>query len=293
MDKACQYLLGDINTTHVSTGTSTDDNMNSNLIENEKPPHSSSFNVINETIRKNLPKSSTKLLDLKRSGIIFDGESCVREFIVRIEDYFLGRNFDEALLIGAFSDLLSGTASKWFRHVRINICSWYQLKVELLKRFDKPNYDYLLEESMRTRKQETSETLPDFITNIRDMSSRLFNPPSDVTLFTIIKHNMLSVYKPHFVDKDINTWERFETLAKLYEPMVDKSNLVNEKISKNHSVALDTKNLVCRKCEGTGHNYKSCTKITGLVCFNCKTPGKTTRNCDICTAKNTAPSKNL
>lgn len=74
--------------------------------------------LLNEHIRKNLPYT-TKLPDLKRSKINYSGKTCVREFITQIEEYLLCKNFDENFLVGSFSDLLSGTALKWFRSVRI------------------------------------------------------------------------------------------------------------------------------------------------------------------------------
>lgn len=97
----------------------------------ETPAHSSSavvknlpsFNMMNDSVRKCLPASSTKLPDLKRSRINFEGKTCVREFITQVEEYFLYKNFDEALLVGSFSDLLSGSAAKWFRTICFNIAS--------------------------------------------------------------------------------------------------------------------------------------------------------------------------
>ncbi|CAB3255907.1 unnamed protein product [Arctia plantaginis] len=104
-------------------------------------PSLPSFNSMNEHVRRNMPAYTTKLPDLTRSKIIFDGKTCVREFITRVEDYFVFRNFHEAVLIGSFADLLAGTAAKWFRTIRRKISSWVELRAALLGRFDRPDYD--------------------------------------------------------------------------------------------------------------------------------------------------------
>lgn len=176
-------------------------------------PSFNSMNVlVNEHIKKNLP-SAIKLPDLKRSKIKFDGKSCVREFITEVEEYFLYKNFDEILLVGSFTDLLDGIALKWFRTVRFRIPSWHELKLALLKRFDRPDFDYFLEHDLRTRKQKSSESLTDFITEIMDMASRLSTPLFDAVLVNIIKHNMLPIYTPFIFGKHINSVEQFLVFA--------------------------------------------------------------------------------
>lgn len=258
----------------------------------EKPAHSSSFNMINETIRKNLPKCSTKLPDLKRSGILFEGKTCVREFIVQVEDYFLYRNFDESVLVGAFSELLSGTAAKWFRANRFFIGSWLDLKVALLKRFDKCDFDYFLEHDLRTRKQKYNESLPDFITEILDMSNRLSNPLLESTLINIIKHNMLPIYTPYILGKDIISLDFFTAFGKELEPLVDrkpfKVPVKNFKFEKSYSSAVKS-TVTCLKCGEIGHSFKNCFKIPGIICFKCKKLGVTTKDCEACAlAKNSS-----
>lgn len=294
MDKAIQcppvenILPGD-SVTLKSAGTCTgDDGMEYDQFDNavkEKPAHSSSFNMINETIRKNLPKCSTKLPDLKRSGILFEGKSCVREFIVQVEDYFLYRNFDECVLVGAFSELLSGTAAKWFRANRFFISSWLDLKVALLKRFDRCDFDYFLEHDLRTRKQKYNESLPDFITEILDMSNRLSIPLSETTLISVIKHNMLPIYTPYILGKDISSLDFFTAFGKELEPLVDrkpfKVPVKNVKFEKSYSSAAQS-TITCLKCGEIGHSFKNCSKIPGIICFKCKKLGVITKDCEAC-----------
>lgn len=252
-------------------------------------PSFNSMNIlVNEHIKKNLP-SAIKLPDLKKSKINFDGKSCVREFITEVEEYFLYKNFDEILLVGSFTDLLSGIALKWFRTVRFRIPSWRELKVALLKRFDRPDFDYFLEHDLRTRKQKSSESLPDFITDILDMASRLSSPLLDAVLVNIIKHNMLSIYTPFIFGKYIDSVEQFLVLAKELEVFVSHKSLKAEK-STVKSNAVQT----CLKCKKPGHHFKHCTSIPGVICFKCQKVGVTSKNCDVCNKedKSSGESKN-
>lgn len=270
------------------------------------PAHSStaagqnlpSFNAMNELVRKNLPASSIKLPDLKRSKIVFEGKTCVREFITQVEEYFLYKNFDESLLVGSFSDLLSGSAAKWFRTIRFNIASWTELKVALLKRFDKLEFDYFLEYELRTRKQKFSESLPDFITELMDMASRLATPISESVVITIVKHNMLPIYTPYVVGRHIASLDCFMNLGKELEIFVNRKSLKEPfkpfKVEKIQSSAVKTENPLCLKCQSSGHTYRDCATIPGMICFKCKKLGVITKFCDVCNLekKNSTESKN-
>lgn len=324
MDKETQFPpLRELKDTHISRGTVEEPVAVHGAVDmtevpdpfgnNEAMAHSSlacaptltlpSFNMLNaqlnENIKKNFP-ATTKLLDLKRSRITFNGKTCVRDFITQVEEYFLYKNFDEYLLVGSFSDLLSDIALKWFRTVRINIASWPQLKEALLKRFDKPEFDYFLEYELRTRKQRPSESLPDFITEIMDLASRLSTPMLDFSIINIIKHNMLTIYTPFVFGKAITSLDHFLQLGKELEVFVDRKSLISSKPTKFYKPSAQfnaiqsNNNLVCLKCKSSGHSYKNCPSISGVICFKCQKVGVTTKNCDVCNLdKNNSPeSKN-
>jgi len=268
---------------------------------NYSPPiNLPTFNLLNvslnEHIKRNLP-STTKIPDLKKSKINFNGKTCVREFITQIEEYFLFKNFDENILVGSFSDLLSDTALKWFRSVRIYISSWQNLKAALLKRFDRCDYDYFLEQDLRTKKQKYSESLPDFITDIMDMASRLSSPLLESTLIQIIKHNMLHIYMPYVVGKQILSIEQFLNLGRELEVFVNKSSLSINKPFKQEKFkvnAVEFDNLVCLKCKSSGHSYRNCPSFPGVICFKCHKVGVLTKSCDNCNSgkKVSTESKN-
>lgn len=264
----------------------------------------SSFNTMNDSVKKNLPSPNTKLPDLKRSRIVYEGKTCVREFITQVEEYFLYKNFDEFLLVGSFSDLLSGSAAKWFRANRANIASWLDLKVALLRRFDKLEHDYFLEYELRTRKQRTNESLPDFITELVDMASRLTTPIAESVIITITKHNMLPIYTPYVVGRSISSLDSFLSLGKELEVFVSRKPLVKEvpkpsrfervQSSVVHTNTVQPDSIVCLKCKTAGHTYRDCPAIPGMICFKCQKLGVITKFCDVCNSEkvNSTNSKN-
>ncbi|CAG9790323.1 unnamed protein product [Diatraea saccharalis] len=216
-------------------------------------------------------KKSTyyKRPDVSKSKILFDGKSCVREFITSVDEYMVSRDIDEYFIVTSFSDFLTGVAKKWFRTVRVNYSSWYSLKVDLLKRFDKLDFDYQLEFLLRTRKQKSTETLSDFIIELQDMSFRLSDPLSEQNLINIIKHNMLRSYAMYFVGRNITSIDQIVRLGREIEELASDGN----------SIKSD-KNLTCLKCKRQGHNYRNCSSIPGIICFNCHRHGVTTLTCD-------------
>lgn len=269
-----------------------------NLIEFAEPQlHSSSiptlpsFNALNEIVRRNLPSSSFKLPDLKRSNISYSGNTCVRDFILQVEEFFLYKNFSEPLLVGSFSDLLTGTAAKWFRIVRSTISSWPELKAALLKRFDTLEFDYHLESELRTRKQKPSESLPEFITDIMDMANRLAEPLMESVLITIVMHNMLPVYMPFVVGRVVPSLDAFIDIGRQLEMFVDRKPVKDTSKPKPRSCAGKTE-TICLKCNAKDHLYKNCPTYPGMICFKCKKPDVTTRSCDVCNPIKPSPSKN-
>jgi hypothetical protein len=227
--------------------------------------------------------------DLSKCKINFDGKSCVREFLIQVEELQYARSIDDAYLVRAFSSLLSDHALKWFRSVRSQITSWYGLKLALLRRFDKNDFDYQLEFQLRTRKQKPKETLSEFIIDLMDMSSQLIYPLSESILIDIFRHNMLPSLMVHFVGRPLSNMDAVVRLSKeidAYNTVIPHQQTAShsnfEKPLRKFN-AVDVKNdHICLKCKRTGHHYKECKSIKGTICFKCNKKDVTTLTCDNC-----------
>lgn len=272
------------------------DNMNNNnhsvlSIPTQLPNILNLPNVMSQTMHLD-PRSSynfSKQPDLSKCKINYNGKACVREFILQVEELVLARNIDDAYLVRAFTCLLSGHALKWFRTIRSQINSWYELKVALLRRFDNTDFDYQLESELRTRKQKPKETLSDFIIDLMDMNSQLVSPLAETTLINIFRHNMLTHRLVHFIGRPMISMDAEIRLSKeidayyvttSHQQTASYSNF--DKTPRKFNPVNVNKDLVCLKCKRTGHSYKECKTIKGTVCFKCNKKDVTTLTCDNC-----------
>ncbi|XP_063373154.1 uncharacterized protein LOC134661135 [Cydia amplana] len=241
----------------------------------------------------------TKQPDLTKCKINYNGRTCVREFLTQVEELQYARRIDEAYLVRAFPCLLSDSALKWFRTVRHRVTTWYELKLALLRRFDKNDFDYQLEYQLRTRKQRPKESLSDFIIDLMDMNGQLTFPLTETVLLGIFRHNMLPSLMVHFVGKttyDMDVIVRLSKEIDAYTMTVPSqhqstSNSNLDKPTRKYNPIDVVKPLTCLKCEKNGHHYRDCKTIRGTICFKCKKRDVTTLTCDICKSGTTEPTK--
>lgn len=79
----------------------------------------------------------------------FDGKSCVRVFIQRIDKFCQAKiNLHNKILTNA-PEIFTGEALHWFRSSRDSVSTWDELVALLKHDFDRPDFDYkLLAEKM-------------------------------------------------------------------------------------------------------------------------------------------------
>ncbi|XP_073967158.1 uncharacterized protein [Choristoneura fumiferana] len=240
-----------------------------------------------QTVKGNFYKKP----DLSKFRYKFNGKTCVREFLTNFEEYCVARDIADNHILNSFAEVLTDSALKWFRSVRTNIFTWQRLKFELLRRFDKLNFDYQLEFDLRTRKQRQGETLSDFIIDLVDMSNRLTIPLQELTLLEILRHNMLPKYSMHLLGRNIISINELVQFSKIIEEYNStqteerKPQIDARKFNKKPYVAVVTsppsaKN--CLKCDESGHSFKECRKIPGMICFRCKKANTTVKFCTNC-----------
>lgn len=229
--------------------------------------------------------------DLSKFRYKFNGKTCVREFLTNFDEYCVARDIADNHILNSFAEVLTDSALKWFRSVRPNILTWQRLRLELLKRFDKLNFDYQLEFDLRTRKQRQGETLSDFIIDLVDMSNRLTIPLQDLALLEILRHNMLPSYSMHLLGRNIISIDELVQFSKIIEEYNStqteerKPQIEGRKFYKKPNVAVVTtppsaKN--CLKCDENGHSFRECKNIPGMICFRCKKANTTVKNCNNC-----------
>lgn len=221
--------------------------------------------------------TSQKEESLSKWNLNFSGDSCVREFFSRVEEETEARVVTHQCVVRRFHELLSGSALKYFRSIRIPGLEYAHLKAAFYRTFDVTDYDFKIERELRSLKQGSTQTVRDFVINARDLNSRLRTPIDESSLFTIVKYGMHPRFYPCLATNLIVDMDALLQVASNFETFQIAS-------SSTMSVAplqVETPPL-CLKCGEAGHQYRACVKFPGPVCFRCKRPGVITRDCGSC-----------
>lgn len=129
--------------------------------------------------------------DLRFSG---DEKQSASEFLQNARDYSHSRGVTEAELLRSISDLLTGSARKWFRTNTVPFSNWTDFVQRFLKDFE-PIYesDRLLD-SIKKRLQRPDESIIQFFVTMEDLFLRLPRPLNEYDRLDIIRNNLLPRY---------------------------------------------------------------------------------------------------
>ncbi|KAL0870001.1 hypothetical protein ABMA27_015882 [Loxostege sticticalis] len=74
----------------------------------------------------------------------FDGKTCVRSFIEKVEEFIKARNISSDKVLSFAAEIFTENALHWFRSIRDTVNSWEELVILLKKDFGQFDYDYRL-----------------------------------------------------------------------------------------------------------------------------------------------------
>ncbi|KAL0858559.1 hypothetical protein ABMA27_012412 [Loxostege sticticalis] len=124
----------------------------------------------------------------------FDGKSCVRSFIQRLEEFRQAKNVSDDKIMSYAYEIFTGDALHWFRSIKDDVKHWDNLVTKLRQDFDIFDYDYRMITEIRNRTQGESENIIVFLAIIKGMFSRLSTPMSEKDQLEIILHNIRPCY---------------------------------------------------------------------------------------------------
>lgn len=132
--------------------------------------------------------------EIKFSGD--EEKSSATEFLQIVDDYSKSRNVSERELLNSISDLLIGSARKWFRATSVNqpFQSWFDFSTRFLEDFE-PVYDSdRLLDSIKRRFQQSDETVVKYFICMEDLFLRLPYKIVEQQRVKIIYKNLLPRY---------------------------------------------------------------------------------------------------
>lgn len=177
--------------------------------------------VVNVSCDRNL---NSEIFKLK-----FNGKTCVRSFIQKIQEFVESRNITYEKLLSYGYEIFTDDALHWYRQVRSNITSWEELCKLLKTDFSQSDYDYRLFNEIRARTQGEHENISIYIAIMHGMFSRLSVSPSEEDKLEILLHNVRPTYASTLAaSPTINTINDLKSICKNFENIQSRSAQFHE-----------------------------------------------------------------
>ena len=234
-------------------------------------------------------------------------------FLESVKDKAQSRNVDDALLFKCASDLFTGSALVWFRSglERGVFSTWSQLVVHLKRTFLPEDWEDILMDEIKCRRQGADESIEIYVACISKMFSRLTSPPSQLAQLKIMWKNLHLFYLERIELLSLNTIEDLlakgrvieyarqvtesrrnaESKPNLIDPDlaykgISKSRKPDPKVAVVETSKEDPKSgkmSMCWNCRKlSSHMGRDCPEVRSKYCYKCGHQGVTTKECPKC-----------
>ncbi|XP_052127493.1 uncharacterized protein LOC127750295 [Frankliniella occidentalis] len=249
--------------------------------------------------------ASSKGAQMYKWDIKFSGakSESVFSFLEKVEDRATSRQVSESALLKGAGDLFSGSALIWYRSgvERGIFTSWPRLVDSLKKTFLPQDWEDLLQEEIRDRKQGAEESIDIYVACMTKMFSRLTYPPSPITKLKQIWKNLHLYYldriplpsvasvedlleKGRIVEYSRQIADRRKSSDSKPTTLIDPDLAYRQKKPKVSTVDTPLQCYNCRKV--ANHRAIDCPEPKTKYCYRCGKPDVITRDCPKCNPKN-------
>lgn len=204
----------------------------------------------------------------------FNGKSCPRSFLQKLNEYCICRGLNKDLLISQAYELFTDNALHWFRYVygqNPNL-TWDELSQLLIQNFSEYDYDYKLLEAIKTRTQGRDEPIIIYISIISGMFSRLSKKLSEADKLEIILRNIRPCYSVFVALKDIVSIESLVATCQNYERFMDRDKQFKEPVSLQHPLTAEFNYKYSVSNSTSSQNSTSVSNSTSKPSPNPQTP---------------------
>lgn len=154
----------------------------------------------------------------------FDGNTCVRSFIQRLEEFRISKGLTHAKMFSLAYELFIGDALHWFRSISSLVTSWTDLLTKLKADFDVIDYDYRMLSEIRLRTQGERENIIIYLAIMQGMFARLSKPLPENEMLDILLHNIRPVYTQILATcPNVKSIDQLRDLCKNYEQVLARA----------------------------------------------------------------------
>ncbi|KAI5633692.1 retrotransposon gag protein domain-containing protein [Phthorimaea operculella] len=237
---------------------------------------------------------------IERLKLKYDGRSCIRTFLLRLEELCETRNISEQRLFQGAAELFVDDALTWYRSVKPSLMDWSSLKSLLLKEYSQIDFDDRLLREIRERTQGTDESVSLYIAVMHNYFNLLTNQIPEEEKVKIIRFNLKPQISSALALEEFSSTSDLKEKCKLVEYNLSRAADYKEPSKANKSTlapdlayrpfksntlprveAIDSRTVFCVRCRISGHTLTQCPSKE-LVCFSCGNKGFTRTNCPIC-----------
>ncbi|KOB67148.1 Retrotransposable element, partial [Operophtera brumata] len=181
----------------------------------------STATAVSVTCDRNLTSEITKLK--------FSGKSCVRSFILKVEEFVLSRGISYDKILSLAFEIFTDDALHWYRCNKDKAQSWNDLCDLLKEDFSNSDYDYRLSAEIRSRTQGENENITIYLSIMHGMFSRLNRPLSEDDKLEILLHNIRPCYASTLsASPEIKTMDTLKLICRNYENIQTRFSLFHE-----------------------------------------------------------------
>lgn len=253
------------------------------------------------------PNSPTKAIKVNESvsaihklGISFNGTTCVKTFLQRLDELCRSRHISESRLFNSAAELFTDEALCWYRGNHTEVNDWGELRDLLLEEYLPTDYDHRLMQEIRSRTQGSDESIVNYLSIMQNYFIRLSKPLSEEDKLNIVLYNIRPCYTSQLALNPADSWVDLKRKCRLIEMAKDRThNFADPPKSSSSSLAPDlcykycrptpkvaavqaTNEGFCVRCRVQGHSLKSCKAPFCVVCYRCGEREVTARTCPKC-----------
>lgn len=219
----------------------------------------------------------------------FGGREPLMPFLELVESLKHSRGCYERDLFESAGDLFEFEAWTWWytNHSNGRFSDWNDLVTKLKDTFLNSDYDQIVLDEIRARKQKFSEPVSIFISIMESKFHRLTKLPPEEEIVAAIRRNLLPDYVKALVLQDIKDVPSLVSLCKKIEDTLSLSFPVSSahnqrKIADKVCSLSANSGPTCWNCNRPNHKYFNCDKQRGFFCYGCGKRGVSKSNCRSC-----------